>query len=170
MRLGYFTSISGKTQVCRKLLEILVFSELTHPFKGANFACSPNGRISGARLNKEVVAMLHCSSADAGFDFVTQLPIPCTTPKFNISFVPPAFSADGLKFAVAAKDGTVSVWDIRNKIPLVVKKRNFDVRDVDSLQFSSGTLGREVLAFTEVSQLCLDVIFFMLNKEAAYFR
>ena len=77
----------------------------------------------------------------------------------------PTFSADGSKFAVAATDGTVSVWDVRNKIPLMVKKANPDV-DVESLEFSSGTLGREVLASTEVSQLCLDVIFFMLNESA----
>jgi hypothetical protein len=46
----------------------------------------------------------------------------------------------------------------------MVKEPNRDGRAVASLQFSSGTLGREVLAFTEVSQLCLDIIFFMLNK------
>ena len=111
----------------------------------------------------EVIAMLHSSSADTGFDFVTQLPIPFTTPKSDLLSIAPAFSADGSKFAVAAKDGTVSVWDIQNKIPLMVKECNPDLQDVDSLQFSSGTLGREVLAFTEVSQLSLDVIFFMLN-------
>ena len=113
---------------------------------------------------KEVIVMLHSSSADTGFDLVTQLPIPFTTPEFRISIVPPAFSADGSKFAVVAHDGTVSVWDVRTKIPLMVKKPNPAVEEVNSLQFSSGTLGREVLAFTEVSQLCLDVIFFMLNE------
>ena len=115
-------------------------------------------------LTKEVVALLHSSLADTGFDLVTQLPIPFTTPEFRISIVPPAFSADRSKFAVVAHD-TVSVWDLRNKIPLMVKKVNPDV-DADSLKFSSGTLGREVLASTEVSQLCLDVIFFMLNESA----
>ena len=114
---------------------------------------------------KEVIAMLHSSSADTGFDLVTQLPIPLTTPKGYFWDIPPAFSADGSKSAVVAHDGTVSVWDVRNKIPLMVKKANPDV-DVESLKFSSGTLGREVLASTEVSQLCLDVIFFMLNESA----
>ena len=115
--------------------------------------------------NKEVIALLHSSSADTGLNLVTQLPIPFTTPKFYIPSVPPAFSADGSKFAVTAKDGTVSVWDARNKIPLMVKEPSGH-HFADSLQFSSGTLGREILAFTEVSQLCLDCIFFMLNESA----
>ena len=124
------------------------------------------------RLHKEVVAMLHSSSADTGFDLVTQLPIPFTTYTrlYCLLSVPPAFSADGSKFAVTAGDGTVSVWDVRNKTPLMVKRPNPDVHDVDSLHFSRGNLRREVLAFTEVSQLCWDVIFFMLNKQAPYFR
>ena len=113
-----------------------------------------------------MIAMLHSNSADTGFDLVTQLPIPFTTPKSNISIVPPAFSADGSKFAVAAEDGSVVVWDVRNKIPFMVKEPNPDVYDVGSLHFSGGILGREVLAFTEVSQLCLDIIFFMLNESA----
>ena len=117
------------------------------------------------RLEEEVIAMLHSSSADTEFDLVTRLPIPFTTRKNIFWDVPPAFSADGSKFAVVAPDGTVSVWDVRNKIPLMVKKANPGV-DVASLKFSSGTLGREVLASTEVSQLCLDVIFFMLNESA----
>ena len=112
---------------------------------------------------KEVVALLHSSSADAGFNLVTQLPIPFTTRKVLVCDIPPAFSADGSKFAVVANN-TVSVWDVRNKIPLMVKKANPDVDSMDSLKFSSGTLGREVLASTEVSQLCLDVILFMLNE------
>ena len=114
---------------------------------------------------EEVIAMLHSSSPDTGFDLVTRLPVPFTTPKSGYSTVPPTFSADGSKFAVVAHDGTVSVWDVRKKIPLMVKKANPDV-EVGSLKFSSGTLGREVLASTEVSQLCLDVIFFMLNESA----
>ena len=73
-------------------------------------------------------------------------------------------------FALTARDGTVSVWDVRNKIPLMEKELNPDVQSVDSLHFSSGALGKEVLAFTQVSQLCWDVIFFMLNKKAPYFR
>ena len=69
-----------------------------------------------------------------------------------------------MKFAVAAYDGTVSVYDVRNKLPLMVKEPLRDVDTVASLKLSSGILGREVLAFAEVSQLCLDIIFFMLNK------
>ena len=102
----------------------------------------------------EVIAMLHSSSADTGFDFVTQLPIPFTTPKSDLLSIAPAFSADGSKFAVAANDSTVSVWDVRNKVPLMVKEHNPDVHVVDSLHFSSGALGKEVLALKEVSQLC----------------
>ena len=99
------------------------------------------------------------------FNLVTQVLIPHTGPiRYRWSFPPPAFSADGSKFAVAANDGTLSVWDVRNKVPLMVKEPDHDVLRVVSLQFSSGTHGREVLAFVEVSQLCLHVIFFMLNK------
>ena len=107
--------------------------------------------------------MLHSCSADTGFDLVTQLPF-YFTPRYIFSSVPPAFSADGLKFAVTSWDGTMTVWDVRSKIPLMIRK--IPVHGVDSLHFSSGTLGREVLALTAVSQLYLDVIFFMLNESA----
>ena len=55
----------------------------------------------------------------------------------------------------------MSVWDVRDKIPLMVKEPDRDVRrTVASLEFSSGILGREVLALLEeVSQLCLDIYF-----------
>ena len=115
----------------------------------------------------EAIAMLHSGLANTGFNFVTQVPIPDTKPiiPYRLSYPPPAFSADGSKFAVAANDGTLSVWDVRNQISLRVKEPNRDVRTtVAFLQFSSGTLGREVLAFTEVSQLCLGIIFLMLDK------
>jgi WD40 repeat protein len=109
--------------------------------------------------------MLHSGSANTGFNLVTQAPIPRTGPIHNPAiFPPPAFSADGSKFAVAAEDGTVSVWDVRNKIPFMVKEPDRNVTKVVSVAFSSGTLGREVLAFVKVSQLCLGFILFMLNK------
>ena len=117
---------------------------------------------------KEVIAILHSSSADTGFDLVTRMPIPFTPSNFIFLPVPPTFSADGSKFAVTARDGTVSVWDVRNKTPLMVEELNPYDYTLTSLKFSGGTLGREVLAFTEVSQLCLDVIFFMLNESALF--
>ena len=92
------------------------------------------------------------------------VPIPDTKPSCRWFHPPPAFSANGSKFAVIAYDGTMCVWDFRNKIPLMVKEPDRYERRVDYLKFSSGNLGREVLAFLEVSQLCLDFIFFMLNK------
>ena len=57
--------------------------------------------------------------------------------RYRWSFPPPAFFADGSKFAVAANDGTLSVWDVRNKVPLMVKEPDHDVLRVVSLQFSS---------------------------------
>ena len=116
--------------------------------------------------HKEVIAMLHSDSANTGFNLVTQVPIPDNRPKLDYWYYPPpAFSADGSKFTIAAKDGTVSVWDVRNKIPLIAKEPDRNVRfRMASLKFSSGILGREVLAFTEASQLCLGIIFFILNK------
>jgi WD40 repeat protein len=115
--------------------------------------------------DEDAIVMLHSDSANTGFKLVTQMLIPNTKPiRDRWFFSPPAFSADGSKFAVAANDGTVSVWDVRNKIPVMVKGPNHDEGTVVSLKFSSGALGREILALMEVCQLCLDVIFFMLNK------
>lgn len=62
-----------------------------------------------------------------------------------------AFSADVTKFAVGTDDGVLSVWDVRSKTPL----RVFEVdvpREVLSLptsylHFSSGIIGKEILAF-----------------------
>ena len=101
---------------------------------------------------QQAIAMLHSGTANTGFNFVTQAPIPDTKPiiPYRWSYPPHAFSADGSKFAVAANNGMVCVWDVRNKIPLMVKETNCGAM-VAFLQFSSGTLGREVLAFTEVS-------------------
>ena len=111
---------------------------------------------------KEAIAMFH-SGSNTGFNLVTQVPIPVTNTKtmpYRWSLPPPAFSANGSKFAVAAYDGTVSVFDVRNKTPLTVKEPDRDVsHSVASLKFSSGIFGREVLAFTEVSHLCLDIYF-----------
>ena len=107
--------------------------------------------------------MFHSGLAKTGFNFVTQVPSPDTKPiiPYPWSYLSPTFSADGSKLAVATKDGTVSVWDVRDKIPLMVKEPDRDVRrTVASLEFSSGILGREVLALLEeVSQLCLDIYF-----------
>ena len=141
----------GLSNVCGKCQSA---PSLTHTFKGASFACSPNGRILVMRLSgKQAIAMLHSGSANAtGFNLITQVPIPDTKPiRHPLPSPPPAFSADGLKFVAAANDGTVSLWDVRNKLPLVVKKPDCDVRAVESLRFFSGTFGREVLAVTEVS-------------------
>ena len=102
--------------------------------------------------DKEAIAMLHSGSANTGFNLVTQVPIPDTRPvPYRWSFLPPAFSADGMKFSVAAYDGTASIYDVRNKLALMVKEPYRDVGTVASLKFSSGILGREVLAFAEVS-------------------
>ena len=102
--------------------------------------------------DKEAIVILHSGSANTGFNLVTQVPIPDTRPvPYRWSFLPPAFSADGMKFAVAAYDGTASIYDVRNKLALMVKEPYRDVGTVASLKFSSGILGREVLAFAEVS-------------------
>ena len=67
-----------------------------------------------------------------------------------------AFSADGTKFAAGTLDGVVSIWDVRSRLPLKVfevdvPRGKFIFRWIEVLKFSSGILGREVLAFTEVS-------------------
>ena len=94
------------------------------------------------------------------FSFVTRMSIPIPRGPETSSLLPPvppipAFSADGSKFAmtVMAHSG-VSVWDIRNKVPLktfmeVLKSDDNDV-DVRYLQFSSGKLAKEALVFVEV--------------------
>ena len=60
------------------------------------------------------------------------------------------FSADGSKFAMTVTThGRVSVWNIRNKVPLKtfmeIPKSDFNDVDVRYLQFSSGKLGKEAL-------------------------
>jgi len=65
-----------------------------------------------------------------------------------------AFSADGSKFAIVMNSNRVSVWDIRSQLPLKtfieVPKFGKFPSPVQCLQFSSGKLGKEVLAFVEV--------------------
>lgn len=138
-------------------------AELPHFDRGIALgfnAYSPDGQILGVRLpDKEAIVMLHSGSASTGFNLVTQVPIPDTRPVRNRwSFPPPAFSANGMKFAVAAYDGTVSVYDVRNKLSLMVKEPDRDVGSVASLKFSSGILGREVLAFAENRDTIIRIV------------
>ena len=90
--------------------------------------------------------------------FITRIGIPIPGPKVSSThFQAPvfAFSSDGSKFAMATRRGRVSVWDIRSKVPLKtfileVPKYDYGNQPVQRLQFSSGKLGKEVLAFVEV--------------------
>ena len=95
------------------------------------------------------------------FSFLSQVSIPNTSgtdwyrkgTAIGASLL--AFSADGTKFA-AGTIGVVSVWDVRSRLPSKVFKMDvpggkYRSWSIKYLQFSSGILGREVLAFTEVS-------------------
>jgi hypothetical protein len=78
------------------------------------------------------------------------IPISKTLPEI-LQALEVEFSADGSKFAIAMDNGRVSVWEICDKIPLktFVEVLDYD-RPVGHLQFSSGKLGKETLAFVEV--------------------
>ena len=112
------------------------------------------------------------------FSFIVHVPIPNLkgTNRHVRRLAAPllAFSTDGTKFAASMNDGAVSVCDVRRKIPLKV----FEV-DVPRhigpflftpllqfLQFSSGLLGREVLAFiAEVSRyFYLELLNYLSKK------
>ena len=92
-----------------------------------------------------------------------------------------AFSADGTKFAAGTDDGVVSVWDVRSKTLLKVFEVDVpeDVLSLPTpylqfLQFSSGIIGREVLAFiAAVSRYSYSELpTYLLNKwllEQAFF-
>ena len=91
------------------------------------------------------------------FSFVTRMSFPIAGfPDASIIFQVPklAFSADGSKFAMSMSCGTVSVWDIRSKVPLKSfmegPKCDHDDRPTQYLQFSSGNLGKEALVFVKV--------------------
>ena len=85
------------------------------------------------------------------FSFVTRMSIPIAdTSPFTHQMPVLAFSFDGSKFAMATGSGSVSVWDIRSKVPLKTFMEVPKPRMVHHLQFSSGKLGKEVLAFVEV--------------------
>jgi len=102
------------------------------------------------------------------FSFISRMSIPIARApeKFPIVQAPVlSFSADGSKFAIAMARGRVSVWDIRNSVPLKTfmevptesdPRSDHHDRPVRYLQFSSGNLGKEVLVFVEV---CLMIIF-----------
>ena len=84
-----------------------------------------------------------------------------------------AFSADGTKFAAGMDDGVVSVWDVQSKTPLKVFEVDVpeDVLSLPTpclqfLQFSSGIIRREVLAFiAAVSQYSYpELPTYLLNK------
>jgi len=91
------------------------------------------------------------------FSFITHMFIPVpripqTSPIIQAPLI--AFSADGSKFATATNRATVSVWDIRSKVPLKtlmeVPESDYDDRRIHYLQFSSGNLGKEALVLVEV--------------------
>ena len=91
-----------------------------------------------------------CGTNNVHSSFITHFH---TSPHSEIPpFFPPtlAFSAYGFKFAMAMGCGRESVCDIRSKVPLKTFMQVNYNRSVQCLQFSSGTLGKEVLVFVEV--------------------
>ena len=90
-----------------------------------------------------------CGTNNAYFSILTRFPIP-THAEIPPIYPPTlAFSADGFKFAMAM-GCRVSVCDIRSKVPLKTFMEVNYRRFVQNLQFSSGTLGKEILAFLKV--------------------
>ena len=114
-------------------------------------------------LNMDLTNIQHNDTIDihyldpdgTNFSFVTHISIPHLMEEIHIRIDSPslAFSANGSKFAMGTARSGVSVWDIRNKVPLrrftseLTKANNLPPRP---LQFSSGNLGKEILVFVEV--------------------
>ena len=125
---------------------------------------SPDRRILlDADENNETIDIFYSGTGDKDnmdFSFLSQVSIPNRSGadrKGARAGAPLlAFSADGTKFAAGTVDGVVSVWDVRSRLPSKVFKMDvpggkYRSWSIKYLQFSSGILGREVLAFTEVS-------------------
>ena len=112
--------------------------------------------MDGNRRN-ETIDIHYLDSGGTTFSFVTCISFPAPTARErNLVFDPElAFSANGSKFAMAIRHGSlgVSVWDIQSKNPLktFLEVRKYgDGRLVGNLQFSSGKSGKEALVFVEV--------------------
>lgn len=102
------------------------------------------------------------------FSFITRISLPIArVPKVLFQESPLlAFFADVSKFAIAIGRRRVSVWDVRNKVPLkifmeVPKSDHYD-RPVRHLQFSSGKLGKEALVFKEVCTSDVHILIFLV--------
>ena len=105
-------------------------------------------------LGNEMVDVHYLDPGGTKFSLVTRLSIPVTETVHNTSEAP-AFSADGSKFAMGLACGGVSVWNVRNKVPLQTftevlcpPQKAMPYRRL--LQFSSGNSGKEILVFVEV--------------------
>ena len=138
----------------------------------------------GAHLGFDPIAKLSLASYIANSPFYytpSMLSINSVPASFST-----AFSADGSKFAVGSQEGAVVVWDVRSTKPLKVlqtnKSRGLDriatgdasgyLYDqpwdwtrgsgnapgwgVRSVKFSPPGVGREVMTFTEVCQVCVS--------------
>ena len=123
---------------------------------------SPNRHILlKAGENNETIDVFYSGTGDTDnleFSFLSQVSIPNpngTNHEGVRARVPLlAFFADGTKFAAGTDDGVVSVWDVQSKTPLKVFEVDVpeDVLSLPTpylqfLQFSSGIIRREVLAF-----------------------
>ena len=102
----------------------------------------------------EMVDVHYLDPGGTKFSLVGRLSIPVTETVHNFPEAP-AFSADGSKFAMGLACGGVSVWNVRNKVPLQTFtevlcpwQKAMPYRRL--LQFSSGNSGKEFLVFVEV--------------------
>ncbi|EDR04723.1 uncharacterized protein LACBIDRAFT_330322 [Laccaria bicolor S238N-H82] len=124
---------------------------------------SPSGHIllnaNLERNRRDETIDIHYSDSgrknNVDFSFITRISLPIAgVPKVLFQESPLlAFSADASRFAIAIGRRRVSVWDVRNKVPLKTfmedPKSDDHDRHVRHLQFSSGKLGKEALVFVE---------------------
>ena len=101
--------------------------------------------------HNETIDIQYSDPGGTKFSFVTRMSVPIPKTFEDRRDPQVAFSADGSKFAIYMAHDGISVWDIRNKVPLKTFMEVLDYsRPVEYLQFSSGKLGKEVLVFVEV--------------------
>lgn len=104
-------------------------------------------------------------SAQLAFNRTTTLHVPPPIyPHPELISLSTAWSADGLKFAVACQEGVVAIWDVRNTKPMKVLHTNYARDGKDSFPDSGSTssprnvkfggvggqAGHEIMTYTEV--------------------
>ena len=119
---------------------------------------SPDGRTL-LSVGDSPRVYLHSLSGSAQLTFnrtkTLHVPPPMSPPPSLVS-LSTAWSADGLKFAVACQEGVVAIWDVRNTKPMKVLYTNYAsygrASSPQNVKFSGvgGQAGHEIMTYAEV--------------------